>query len=96
MMKNKKKEQMLEKVKKALGIEGEYQDDTISVYIDEVLMYAESSGVPTSILNSEKMLGLLTCGVSDLWNLNSGNKSFSPYFMQRLIQLKNSSGDKNV
>ena len=96
MMKNKKKEQMLEKVKKALGIEGNYQDKTINVYMDEVLMYAESAGVPDNILNSEKMLGLLTCGVSDLWNLNSGNKSFSPYFMQRLIQLKNSSGDENV
>ena len=96
MMNARIKKQMLEKVKKALGIEGEYQDETILVYMDEVLMYAQSAGVPCDILNSEKMLGLLTCGVSDLWNLNSGNKSFSPYFMQRLIQLKNSSGDENV
>ncbi|MCI9366311.1 MAG: hypothetical protein HFJ54_07320, partial [Clostridia bacterium] len=31
--------------------------------------------------------GIIARGVSDLWNYGSGGTSFSPYFMQRAIQL---------
>ena len=31
--------------------------------------------------------GVFSRGVSDLWNYGSGGTSFSPYFMQRAIQL---------
>jgi len=39
------------------------------------------------LLESDASVGLLIRGVADLWNLSSGEVKFSPYFMQRLIQL---------
>ena len=70
---------MLEKVKKSLGITGSYQDDTIQLYIDEVKQYLIDGGV--------SKVGVITRGVADLWNYGSGGTSFSPYFLQRAIQL---------
>ena len=37
--------ELLTKVKKALGIEGNYQDNTISEYIEEVMSFLTDAGV---------------------------------------------------
>ena len=39
---------MLEEVKTALGITGDYQDATISIYIEEVEDFLRGAGVPTA------------------------------------------------
>ena len=39
---------MLEDVKSALGIVGDYQDSTLTVYIDEVIDFLKGAGVPQS------------------------------------------------
>lgn len=79
-------EELLAKVKAGLGITGTYQDDTLQIYIDEVKSYLEDAGVNAEILNGSTAIGVISRGVSDLWNYGSGN--FSEYFIQRAIQLK--------
>lgn len=78
---------MLEKVKTALGITGEYQDATLQIYLDEVVAYLKDAGVSEDILASDVATGIIVRGVADLWNYGSGGTQLSPYFMQRAIQL---------
>lgn len=78
---------MLEKVKKSLGITGSYQDNTIQEYINEVKQYLIDGGVLKKVVEHPTSAGIIARGVSDLWNYGSGGTSFSPYFIQRAIQL---------
>lgn len=78
---------ILEKVKTALLIEGDYHNDMLKLYIDEVLDYMRSAGVPENTLQSEKIIGAVARGVTDLWNFGAGNGKLSEYFYQRVIQL---------
>lgn len=74
---------MLEKVKNALGISGDYQDDTISEYISEVVAFLVDAGVPEERITA----GVVSRGVSDLWDYGNGTGKLSEYFMQRATQL---------
>lgn len=74
---------MLNDVKNALGITGDYQDDTIQLYIDEVIDFLVDAGVSQSNIKS----GIVARGVSDLWNYGSGEGKLSQYFLQRAAQL---------
>lgn len=76
---------MLEQVKLALGITGNFLDATIQIYIDEVVGYLLNAGVAESVI--DQSVGIVVKGVSDLWNNGSGNSKLSPYFMQRATQL---------
>lgn len=71
----------LDGVKSALGITGEYQDDTIEQYIDEVVAFLTRAGV------TDISVGIVSRGVSDLWNYGGGSGKLSDYFMQRATQL---------
>ena len=73
----------LEGVKNALGITGDYQDETLTQYINEVKAFLIDSGV------SERNItcGIVARGVSDLWNYGSGEGKLSEYFYQRAAQL---------
>lgn len=73
----------LEDVKAALGITGNYQDNTLQIYFDEVVDFLVGAGVAQSNITS----GIVARGVSDLWNYGSGNGKLSQYFMQRAAQL---------
>ena len=74
----------LASVKKALGITGEYQDDTLNIYIDEVKAYMMSAGVSTEVINASVSAGVIARGVTDLW---LGGGKLSDYFYQRVSQL---------
>ncbi len=74
---------MLTNVKKALGIEGDYQDATISEYIDEVVAFLTDAGVKSAYITS----GIVSRGVADLWNYGAADGKLSQYFMQRATQL---------
>ena len=76
-------DEMLEKVKNALGIQGDYQDDTLTEYINEVIAFLNDAGVSTNNITS----GIVARGVSDLWSYGSGNGKLSEYFIQRATQL---------
>ena len=70
-------------VKSALGITGEYQDATLTVYFNEVIDYLTDAGVSASNITS----GIVARGVADLWNYGAGDGKLSDYFMQRATQL---------
>lgn len=73
----------LDDVKSALGITGDYQNDTMQIYFDEVIGYLEDAGVaPENITR-----GIVARGVSDLWNYGAGEGKLSEYFYQRAKQL---------
>ena len=74
---------MLTSVKSALGIEGTYQDSTLTVYIDEVVQVLKDAGVSETNISA----GVVARGVSDLWSYGAGNGKLSDYFMQRAAQL---------
>lgn len=76
-------DEMLENVKKALGITGTYQNDTVNEYILEVKAFLIDAGVKESSIT----VGLVARGVSDLWNYGSNKGVLSAYFMQRAAQL---------
>lgn len=74
---------MLEKVKKLLGVTGTYQDDALTGYIEEVTDFLKDAGVDESNITA----GVVSRGVSDLWNYGGGGGELSTYFLQRAAQL---------
>ena len=78
---------LLDKVKSALGITGNYQDATIQTYIDEVKAYMIDAGVPEWVITADSSAGVIARGVTDLWNYNGGAGKLSEYFYQRVSQL---------
>ena len=79
--------ELLIEVKNRIGVTGTYQDDTISGYIKDVKDFMKDAGVSDAVLASDKIIGAVTRGVSDLWNYGSGQGNFSSYFYQRVTQL---------
>ena len=73
----------LAQIKNALGITGTYQDDTLTVYMNEVVDFLKDSGVAEANITD----GIVARGVSDLWDYGSGTGKLSTYFMQRAAQL---------
>ena len=73
----------LDHIKAALGITGNYQDDTLLEYITEVTGFLTNAGVRSKDITP----GIIARGVSDLWNYGGGGGALSPYFMQRAAQL---------
>lgn len=79
---------ILERVKSDLGLTGNaYFDATLSGYIAEVKEYLIDAGVAKSVVNAETSAGVISRGVSDLWNYGAGGASLSQYFKERAIQL---------
>lgn len=84
---------ILDKVKKGLGITTDFQDDMLKIYIDDVIAFMVSAGVSQKVATSNMAVGCIIRGVSDLWNYGSGDVKFSQYFLQRIIQLAAETGD---
>ena len=80
-------DELLEKVKLGLGIMGNYQDATLSVYIEDVQTFMIAAGVSREVANSSASVGCILRGVADLWNYGSGSVGFSEYFKMRVTQL---------
>lgn len=74
---------MLNGVKYALGVTGDYQDNTLNVYINEVIDFLKESGVSEEKITS----GIVSIGVGDLWQCGAGGGRLSTYFLQRATQL---------
>jgi hypothetical protein len=78
----------LAKVKTALGMNGSnYQDETLSLYIGEVVDFMVGAGVQQAVAESDAAVGCIAVGVNDLWNYSSGGVRFSEYFKSRVVQL---------
>ena len=74
---------MLENVKTALGITGDFQDELLQIYIDEVTAFLTDAGVAAENIT----VGIVARGVSDLWNYGGAEGKLSQYFFQRAAQL---------
>ena len=74
-------------VKTALGISGDYHDETLKIYIDEVKSFMFFAGINEDVVNGTIARGVICRGVADLWNYGAGNTQFSEYFKQRVTQL---------
>ena len=70
-------------VKNALGITGDYQNDTLQIYFDEVVDFLRDAGVAERNITK----GIVARGVSDLWNYGSAGGKLSQYFLNRASQL---------
>jgi hypothetical protein len=66
---------------------GTFRDDMLKMYIKETISFMESAGVAADVAKSEKSVGVIALGVSDLWNYQPGGVKLSDYFKQRVIQL---------
>ena len=84
---------LLTEVKKRIGITGDYQDDTLTGHIQDVKDFMQDAGVSEEVMQTTKIIGAVTRGVSDLWDYGSGNGEFSPYFFQRVTQLVYKGGE---
>ena len=80
-------EELLNEVKKRIGVTGDYQNDTIAGHIEDVQSFMIDAGVDAETMTSNKIVGAVARGVSDLWDYGSGKGEFSPYFFQRVTQL---------
>ena len=78
---------ILKSVKDALGINGDYHNDTLNIYIDEVKSFMYFTGIDEEVVNGTIARGVICRGVADLWNYGAGNAQFSEYFKQRVTQL---------
>lgn len=89
--------ELLERVKVGLGNVPTELNDTIELYIDEVIEYLISGGVSVELLDVEndfihnKCVGCIIRGVSDLWNYGNSDTKLSEYFYQRADQLRSKS-----
>lgn len=80
--------ELLLKVKQGLGITGDFQDETLQMYIDEVRAFMRSAGVPADVIKNAVSAGCIMRGVADLWNYGAGSATLSDYFRIRVLQLK--------
>lgn len=80
--------ELLKEIKTNLGITGTYHDERLMGFIADVKFYLEDAGVNSKIINSSAAVGVISRGVSDLWNYGAGTGKLSEYFYQRAIQLK--------
>lgn len=78
---------ILTEVKKALGITGDFLNDTLTIYVREVIQFLSGAGVADTVIFSNASVGIITRGVCDLWNYGNAGGTLSTYFMQRATQL---------
>lgn len=90
------KAEILQKVKAGMGIATEYQDETLQIYIDDVMAFMVSAGVPAAAVSDSAAVGCIMRGVVDLWNYGSGAAEFSDYFKMRVTQLALQGGAADV
>lgn len=74
---------ILADVKDALGITGDFQDNTLQIYFDETIDFLKDAGVKYQNITT----GIVARGVADLWNYGGAEGKLSPYFIQRATQL---------
>jgi hypothetical protein len=80
--------EILAQVKTGLNITGNYQDNTLLLYLNDVKNFMLDAGVSNELINSDVSVGVIVRGVSDLWTYGMGTANLSEYFIQRVIQLK--------
>jgi len=80
--------ELLEKVKQGLSIVDTFNDAQLTIKVMAVKQYCINGGVSETVLDTELGYALITLGVTDIWNLASGEVKFSGAFNMILTQLK--------
>lgn len=78
---------LLTEVKTRLGVTGDYHDNLLKGYIEDVKNYLRGAGVSDLTLSSNISVGVIARGVADIWNYGSGDGKFSEMFYNLAIQL---------
>lgn len=78
-------EELLIKVKRDMGLTGDFHDEVIKDYIQYVKDFLLDGGVPKEVVDSSSSVGAIVQGVNDMWG-NEGS-GFSNLFITRAIQL---------
>ena len=84
--------EILSKVKKTMGISGDYQDDLLEIYISSVMDFMKNAGVSDSAMRDKKSIAVITRGVIDLWGYSAGKGKFSTLFIEMVGQLRMTRG----
>lgn len=84
--------ELLTKIKSAGGITGEYQDEMLTIYMEDVKQYLLDGGVDGDTLELDKSAGAIIRGTLDLF----WHGTLSDYFYQRVTQLKHKGADSDV
>lgn len=79
---------IIDDIKNALGITGDDQDSTLSLYIQAIKDYMVSAGVSYETVESDKAIGCIIAGVTDTWQYGGGEIKLSPFTKERIIQLR--------
>lgn len=91
------KEQLLERVKTANGITGNYQDGRVEGYIDDAQHYMRAGGVRASLLFDTRAAGAIVRYVTDALD---GKDPESDFVDRRIAQLElepeDEDGDANA
>lgn len=77
--------EILTKVKSGLSVGGTYNDAQLQIKAMAVKGYMLNAGVTQSQIETDLGIATLTIGVSDLWNLTSGDVKFSDAFTIYLL-----------
>jgi len=81
-------DEILTRIKRLLGFgDNNYQDETLTEYIEVVKTDLINSGVLEEVANSRLAVGAITRGVLDSWNYGL-NSQYSSIFNRRVIQLR--------
>lgn len=78
---------LVNEIKKRLNMTGTYHDEMLLAYANDTKNFLKNAGVSETILNSDVSIGVISQGVTDLWNFGAGYGKFSETFFQRAIQL---------
>jgi L-rhamnose isomerase len=81
-------EELLEKVKSGLSVDGSYKDTDLLNKIRGGKLYVLNAGVSEANLYTDLGAQLLTIWVNDTWDLSSGQIDFSNAFKIILQQLQ--------
>lgn len=80
-------EELLTAVKAGLSVSGNYNDTVLTQKILAVTSYMTNAGITETNLYSDLGVACICVGVTDLWNLSSGEIKFSPVFGMLVEQL---------
>lgn len=89
-------DEILTKVKNALGITSDALNETLKVYIEDAIGEMRRAGVSENNIMSSDGKVVIAFIVRDSWHLGSGEVRLSSYTKERIIQLKYSKTIENT
>ena len=80
--------EILAKVKAGLSVGGTYNDTQLQIKTIAVKEDMLGAGISQTILETDLGIACLTIGVSDIWNLTSGDVKFSTAYDRLVFKLQ--------